>query len=184
VTERRSPTPEPRPAAWPKDAFRIAFGLIWAIDATLKWLPGFQADYMGTIMGMGQGQPGWLQPWFRFWIWLQHPNPTLFAYLTASIETLIAAALIIGFARKLTYILAAVYSIIIWSTAEGFKGPYTTSSTDIGTSVIYAVVFLGLLALNAYAGPARYSLDRNLEGRISWWWRLAEVRGPGAVAVV
>lgn len=25
---------------WPKDALRGAFGLIWAIDAGLKWAPG------------------------------------------------------------------------------------------------------------------------------------------------
>jgi hypothetical protein len=28
---------------WPKDALRISFGIIWLIDAILKWLPGFQA---------------------------------------------------------------------------------------------------------------------------------------------
>lgn len=166
--------------AWPKDALRIAFGLIWAIDAAFKWMPGFRAGYMDLIMGIAKGQPGWLQPWFNFWIWLQHPTPILFAYLVAAIETLIAAALIVGFARKLTYILAAFFSVIIWATAEGFGGPYTTGSTDIGTAVIYAVVFLGLLALNAYAAPARYSADYWLEQRISWWWRLAEVRRPHA----
>ena len=25
---------------WPKDASRVAFGIIGAIDAALKWLPG------------------------------------------------------------------------------------------------------------------------------------------------
>ncbi len=44
-------------AAWPKDALRISFGLIWLVDATLKWLPGFRAGYMDTIMGQAQGQP-------------------------------------------------------------------------------------------------------------------------------
>jgi len=34
--------------AWPKDALRIAFGIIWLIDATLKWLPGFAA-YGGRL---------------------------------------------------------------------------------------------------------------------------------------
>ena len=28
--------------ARPKDALRITFGVIWLIDATLKWLPGFR----------------------------------------------------------------------------------------------------------------------------------------------
>ena len=177
-----APTPKPtRQAcapAWPKDALRVTFGLIWAIDAALKWLPGFRSGYMSLLMAEGQRQPGWLKPWFNFWITLQHPMVDFFVYLSAAIETLIAAALILGFARKLTYISAIAFSLIIWSTAEGFGGPYTSGSTDIGTAVIYAVVFIGLLTLNAYADPARYSVDYWLEQRISWWWRLAEVRRP------
>ncbi len=164
--------------AWPKDALRIGFGVIWLIDAVLKWLPGFRSTYMGTIMGQAQGQPGWLQPWFSFWINLQHPRAMFFAYLVAVVETLIAVALITGFARKLTYISAAAFSVLIWATAEGFGGPYTSGASDIGTAVIYAVVFAGLLALSYYAGTARYSVDYYLEKKISWWWKVAELRRP------
>ena len=164
--------------AWPKDALRIAFGVIWLIDATLKWLPGFRAGYMSTIMGEAQSQPGWLQPWFHFWIRFQHPDAMFLAYLVAVVETLIALALIAGFARKLTYISAIVFSLLIWATAEGFGGPYTAGAADIGTAVIYAVVFAGLLTLSYYAGPARFSADYYLEKKISWWWRVAETRRP------
>jgi uncharacterized membrane protein YphA (DoxX/SURF4 family) len=164
--------------AWPKDALRVSFGIIWLIDAILKWLPGFRSDYMNVIMGQAQGQPGWLKPWFDFWINLQHPRAMFFAYLVAAVETLIAVALIAGFARKVTYISAATFSLLIWATAEGFGGPYTSGAADIGTAIIYAVVFLGLLALSAYAGTARYSADYYLEQKISWWWWLAEVRRP------
>lgn len=164
--------------AWPKDALRIGFGVIWLIDAVLKWLPGFKDSYMSTIMGIKAGQPGWLQPWFQFWISLQHPAATFFWALVATSETLIALALIFGFARKLTYSAAIVLSLLIWSTAEGFGGPYTSGASDIGTAVIYAVVFAGLLALSYYAGPARYSADYYLEQKISWWWRIAEMRRP------
>jgi nitrite reductase (NO-forming) len=164
--------------AWPKDALRITFGIIWAVDAALKWLPGFRAGYMSTIMGQADGQPGWLRWWFDFWIRLQHPQAMFFAYLVAVVETLIAAALLAGFARKLTYIAAAGFSVLIWATAEGFGGPYTSGSSDIGTAVIYAVVFAGLLTLSYYAGPARYSADYYLEQKFSWWWRLAELRRP------
>src|SRR6266581_8055176 len=165
-------------SAWPKDALRIGFGIIWLIDAILKWLPGFRSGYMDTIMGQAQDQPGWLKPWFDFWINLQHPRAAFFAYLVAAVETLIALALIAGFARKLTYISAAAFSLLIWATAEGFGGPYTSGAADIGTAVIYAVFFLGLLALSAYAGPARYSADYYLEKKIPWWWKVAEVRRP------
>ena len=164
--------------AWPKDVLRITFGVIWLIDATLKWLPGFRASYMSVIMAEAQGQPGWLQPWFRFWINLQHPRVTFFAYLVAVTETLIALALIAGFARKLTYSAAIVFSLLIWATAEGFGGPYTSGAADIGTAVIYALVFGFLLALNYYGGPARYSADYYIEQKVSWWWKVAEMRRP------
>ena len=170
--------------AWPKDALRITFGVIWLIDATLKWLPGFRAGYMSTIMGEAQSQPGWLQPWFHFWIRLQHPEAVFLAYLVAVVETLIAVALIIGFARKLTYISAIAFSLLIWGTAEGFGGPYTSGAADIGTAIIYAVVFAGLLALSYYAGPARFSADYYLEKKIGWWWRVAEMRRPAIADAV
>src|SRR6266498_2822748 len=163
---------------WPKTALRVGFGIIWLVDAILKWLPGFRADYMSTIMGQADGQPGWLKGWFDFWINLQHPRAVFFAYLVAAAEALIAVALITGFARKLTYIAAIVFSLLIWATAEGFGGPYTSGAADIGTAIIYAVVFAALLALSYYAGPARYSADYYLEKKISWWWRLAELRRP------
>ncbi len=163
---------------WPKDALRITFGVIWLIDATLKWLPGFRASYMSVIMGEAQGQPGWLKPWFDFWIRIQHPDALFLAYLVAVIETLIAIALITGFARKLTYFAAIAFSLLIWATAEGFGGPYTSGASDIGTTIIYAVVFAALLALSYYTGPGRLSADRYLEQRITWWWRVAEMRRP------
>ncbi|MDQ6613693.1 MAG: DoxX family protein [Actinomycetota bacterium] len=171
-------------APWPKDALRIAFGVIWALDAALKWTPGFRSGYLSYLTDGAKGQPAWLHPWFSFWIDSQRPHPVFFAYLAAAVETLIAAALILGVARKLTYIAAAVFSFLIWSTAEGFGGPYTAGSTDVGASVIYVVVFLGLLALSYYTGSSRHSVDYWLEGRISWWWKLAEVRRPAAIGHV
>lgn len=92
-------------------------------------------------------------------------------------ETLIAAALILGVARKLTYLGAIGFSLLIWATAEGFGGLYTRGSTDIGTAIIYAVVFLALLAISAQEGTSRYSLDALIERRLSWWHWIAEVGG-------
>ena len=169
---------------WPKDSLRVAFGVIWGIDAVLKWLPGFKDSYMSTIMGIRDGQPHWLRFWFDFWINLQHPAATFFWALVATAESLIALALIFGFARKLTYLSAIGFSLLIWTTAERFGGPYTSGSSDIGTGIIYAVVFAGLLALSYYAGVARYSVDYYLEKRISWWWRVAEMRRPEPVEPV
>jgi nitrite reductase (NO-forming) len=153
-TQRQSVVPRPY-VHWPKTALRVGFGVIWLIDAILKWLPGFRANYMDTIMGQSDGQPGWLKPWFRFWIDLQRPDTAFFAYLVAVLETLIAVALIAGF--------------------EGFGGPYTAGAADVGTALIYALVFAALLTFAYYQGPAPFSVDIWLEKRISWWHWVAEV---------
>jgi nitrite reductase (NO-forming) len=165
-------------AQWPKTAVRVTFGVVWLIDAILKWLPGFRDGYTDAIKGAADGQPDWLKPWFNFWINLQEPRATFFAYLVAVVETLIALALIAGFARKLTYTAAIVFSLLIWSTAEGFGGPYTSGASDIGTAVIYALVFAALLVFSYYQGTPRFSVDYYLDKRISWWHRIADV-GPG-----
>ncbi len=38
-------------------AVRAAFGVIWAIDAYLKWQPGFAAHYVGYLQNAAKGQP-------------------------------------------------------------------------------------------------------------------------------
>lgn len=163
---------------WPRDAVRIVFGLIWLVDAFLKWLPGFRSGYMDYLAEGARGQPSWLRPWFNFWIDLQQPRAALFAYLVAVVETTIALALIFGFARKLTYIMAIAFSLMTWATAEGFGGPYTTGSADVGTGIIYALVFGSLLVLNMQSGPSRRSVDVVIERRVRWWYRVAEVGRP------
>lgn len=159
---------------WPKSAVRIGFGLIWLIDAAFKWTPGFRSGFLGDLRDAAAGQPGWLHWWFSFWINLVKWDPHLFVYLTAAAETLIGVALVLGFARKLTYIAGALFAFIVWAVAEGFGGPYTSGSTDVGAASIYVVVFLALLAISYQLGPSRYSLDRLLERRIGWWHRIAE----------
>ena len=166
-------------AQWPKTTVRVVFGLVWLIDASLKWMPAFRTGYTDALHEGADGQPSWLNGWFNFWIDLQEPRATFFAYLVAVVETLIALAVILGFARKLTYLSAIVFSLLIWSTAEGFGGPYTAGSSDIGTAIIYALVFAALLCFSYYEGPPRFSLDFYLERRIGWWHRVAEV-GSGA----
>ncbi len=63
MTETDLPSVAPRYSHWPKTALRVGFGVIWLIDAVLKWLPGFRHNYMDTIMGQADGQPGWTKPW-------------------------------------------------------------------------------------------------------------------------
>ena len=165
---------------WPRTVLRVGFGVVWLVDAVMKWLPGFRAAYMDAVMGEGEGQPGWLEPWFRFWSAVQHPRVTAFEYLVAVIETLIAVAVLLGFARKVTYIAAIVFSLLIWGVAEGFGGPYTAGAADVGTALIYAIVFAALLLFSYYDGPAPWSVDVMLERKLGWWHRVAEVGHPAS----
>jgi nitrite reductase (NO-forming) len=151
------------------DALRIGFGVIWLTDAAMKWLPGFRSGFTGMVSGAAQGQPGWLLPWFRFWTGLVSPHAALFAYAVAVTETLIAVALLAGFARRLSCAGALVFSLMIWSVAEGFGGPYAAGSTDIGTGIIYAVAFAGLLVLGRHVPASRLTADYHLQQRLSWW---------------
>jgi nitrite reductase (NO-forming) len=166
-----------------KDAFRIAFGFVWLIDAGFKWQSGFAHGFRDMINSAGQGQPSWLHWFYTFTHNVFTPHPFAWAYAIAALETLIGIALILGFARKVTYIAVVITSLGIWSVAEGFGGPYNSGSTDIGAAVMYAVVALGLLALNYEAGPSRFSVDYLLEQRISWWHHVAEVKGRRRAAV-
>jgi uncharacterized membrane protein YphA (DoxX/SURF4 family) len=160
-----------------KDVFRIAFGMVWLIDAGFKWQSGFVHGFRDMVNSAGQGQPSWLHWFYTLTHNVFTPHPYVWAYAIAGLETLIGIALILGFARKITYIVTAVTGFGIWAVAEGFGGPYSSSSTDIGAAVMYAVVALGLLALNYEAGPSRFSVDYLVEQRIPWWHRVAEVEG-------
>ncbi len=156
---------------------RIAFGALWAVDAWLKWQPAFAQGYLGYLQDAASGQPGVLKPWFDFWLSLVGTDPSLFAFLTALAETLIALGLIVGLARRVDYVAGFVLSLLIWATAEGFGGPYTAGSTDIGAAIIYAFVFAGLYGLDELAGSARFALDPRIEQRWPAWRLLAGPSG-------
>ena len=154
----------------------IFFGIIWAVDAYFKWLPEFQHNFMKTVQAGAASQPGWLGPWYQFWQTVLKPYAPSLALLSAIIETVIAVALIVGFARKPLYIIGALWSFGIWAIPEGFGNTSRAAYTDIGTSIVYVTVFAALWALDSWAGPRRYSLDALIEQHFSKWKRIAEVR--------
>jgi nitrite reductase (NO-forming) len=155
-------------------ALRAAFGVIWAIDAYLKWQPGFAAHYVGYLQNAAQGQPGWLQGWFAFWLALVATNTGIFMWVTRLLETAIAIGLLFGLARKWVYLVGLFFSLLIWATAEGFGGPYTAGATDIGPGLVYVLVFVALIVLNRVEGRTPYSLDYYIERRLPAWGHLAE----------
>jgi uncharacterized membrane protein YphA (DoxX/SURF4 family) len=148
---------------------RIVFGIIWLVDAVFKWQPTFQNGFLDQAISAAQGQPERLGPWFQFWTHVLSYNPSLFAISIAAIESLLALALLFGFARRTVYLLAAMFSLLIWAIPEGFGGPYTNQSTDIGVGIIYAIVFLSLYGLDRLANTATWSVDRYLTKRLAWW---------------
>ena len=157
---------------------RIAFGVIWAIDALFKWRPAFLHTYLTQVEAAQQGQPTWLVPLFHGAEAVIRLDPYAFALATAIIESLTALGLILGLARRLGYLVGAGFSILVWIFAEGFGGPYTAGSTDIGTGIIYAVVFFALYGLDRAVGPGPWAVDTWIERRRQAWMRVAEPSVP------
>ncbi len=152
-------------------ALRILFGLIWAINAWFKWHPVFQRNIVETVTGAKEGQPGPIQAWIAFWAHIVASNPMLFAHILATTETAIAVLLLLGLLGNLTDVVGILLALGIWSTAEGFGGPYKPGdSTDIGTAIIYAVVFAILLVVSA---SRYYGLDHWLTPRLGRFGFLA-----------
>ncbi len=168
---RRIPSPS---AGWTGTTVRLLFGVIFGIDAALKWLPGYRDTFLSQLKSAAVGQPSWLHGWFQFWISLQSSAPAAFATLVGLTETGLALVLLLGVARRAGYIAGVLYTLLLWGVAEGFGGPYRSGSTDIGTGIIYALLFVALLTFAPPARRERLSLDRVLESRLSWWRFVAE----------
>jgi nitrite reductase (NO-forming) len=168
-------------AALPTATLRILLGLAWTANAALKWFPAFGAGFLAMLTGVSQDQPAFLKPWFRLVTAIASDGRVTFLVLgSAAIETYLAMALLTGFARKLTYSVGAIYTALIWATAEGFGGPYVPgSSTDVGAAIIYTLLFLTLLINDAGVGFSRLSLDSVLERRVPIWCRVAELEWQG-----
>lgn len=151
--------------------WRIGFGLIWLVDAWFKWQPSFVNGFVGYLSGMiSPSQPGFVNAWIRLWVSIVKVDPHLFAYLVALGETVIALALLLGIATRLTAVVGGVLALIIWTTAEGFGGPYGTGATDVGAAIIYIGGF-ALLALT----QAGYCCGLDGKYRLTGWsWRKAK----------
>lgn len=126
---------------------RIVFGVIWLIDATFKWLPGFQNHFSDFIMMAADGQPAPVSWLFDLFMDPFMDMPHFFAVFVALAESVIALGLIFGVWRKSIYAFGMAFAFLIWAFGEGFGGPYGSGATDIGSAVIYIFVFWALLLL-------------------------------------
>ncbi|MEO8747615.1 MAG: multicopper oxidase domain-containing protein [Rhodanobacter sp.] len=172
--------PEPSADAWramARTALRVAFGIIWVVNAAFTWTSQFADHYVGYLHNAAQGQAAWSAFWFDAWIAVVTPHAGLFIWLTRIIEAVLAIALVLGIARKSLYFAGALFSLLVWSTAEGFGGPYMVGATNMGNGIVYVLVFIALIAINSQSGPSPYSLDFYIEKRWPWWRRIAESGG-------
>ncbi len=188
ISEHKSSTEKgAAPAPWRLTGIgilRIVFGLVWAVDAWFKWQPDFISGITDYLTGAVKDQPAAVQAWINLWINVVNVDPHVFAHAVAVGETLVALGLIFGVLSNLTNLGGVLLSVVIWSTAEGFGGPYTAGSTDIGAAIIYALVFVGLFLSSAglYLG-----FDRRVTLALGRWGFLAsgplEPQSIGSVAV-
>ena len=151
-------------------ALRMAFGGVWAIDAWFKWQPAFASNFTGYLIQARDHQPTAIVAWITFWLHVVSLNPAFFAHMVALGESCIALGLVLGAFSNLTCCAGIVLSFVIWSTAEGFGGPYGSGSTDIGVSIIYVLVFVGLFLGNA---GCVFGLDMLLDTLLGRWCFLA-----------
>lgn len=124
---------------------RIIFGFIWLVDASFKWSPDFINHFTSYLTDGAQGQPALVQAWINLWVHGVSIDPHFFAIVVALAETAIAIGLLFGLFTKIALYGGMAMALVIWSTAEGLGGPYVAGSTDIGTAIIYFVVFVALL---------------------------------------
>lgn len=164
---------EPLHTPWRRKGFgilRILFGVVWSIDAFFKWQPAFHESMDAYLAEGAVGQPAGVQAWIDFWVDIVGVNPHLFGTLLATAETALALALLFGVLTNLAYLGGIVLSLAVWSTAEGFGGPYQPGSADIGAAIIYVLVFVALFLTSA---GFYFGLDRYLTPLLGRWGILA-----------
>jgi uncharacterized membrane protein YphA (DoxX/SURF4 family) len=149
--------------------FRIGFGLFWVVNAWYKWQPDFQKQFAVMLTHTPKGAPGWATAWMHFWGARAAANPALFGPGVAAIETVVAVALILGFARRPLYLLGALFSFMIWSVPEAFGRFWQAGQTDLGDSIMYCFIFLALLLVDTGPAGGSWSVDRWIDARLPWW---------------
>ena len=110
-----------------------------------------------------------VQAWIDLWVKGVSIDPYFFAVLVAICETALALSLLFGLFTELGIVGGIALTFVIWTTAEGFGGPYVAGSTDIGTAVIYILVFVALWLGRCWRC---YSFDPYLRKRLPFmYWR-------------
>lgn len=158
-------------------ALRVALGLLWAVLAAETWTSSFVEHlhhYGGSVF---QGMSGWLVPWFSTWVSLIAVAPDLFGGLARFFVTLIALFLVIGFARKTTYIVGMILTLPLWTLMQGYASANALGSITLGAAVTYILLFISLILVERREGTTPYSVDYYLGHAWPGWRHVSECAG-------
>lgn len=147
-------------------ALRIVFGVVVAIDAAYKWVPAFRTDTLHSQFArhLAEINTPVEHQWIALWSWVANHYQNPFGFSVAVIETAIAIGLLTGCFTRLVCLLGAIFWLGIWTSAEGMGLPITAGQTDIGTSIMYTLLFI---ALYLGAAGSTWSVDAWLRGRLT-----------------
>lgn len=129
---------------------RIAFGLLWAYDAILKFQPYFLNHYLDYLTAAQKdvGAATWQGIYDQAWIGVSAAiGPKLVAALVGVAEAALAIGLISGRGLRVLGPIGIALSLVIWTTAEEWGGPYSAGASTmmpmvlLGTAIIYALIF-------------------------------------------
>jgi nitrite reductase (NO-forming) len=175
-----SATQKPPQKVWGTLAFsalRISLGILWAILAAETWSGSFLVHVQHYHEAVFQNPPGWLLPWFGTWVSLITPYPELFVGLARFFTTLIAIFLLIGFARKTTYIFGILFTLPLWTLMEGYENTNALGAINLGAAITYILVFLSLILIERLDGTTPYSVDYYIGHSWSGWRHVSESAG-------
>ena len=134
---------------------RILFGLLWAYDAALKLQPYFLNHYLDYLTSAQQNVAGtWRGAYDQVWITVSIAiGPKLVALMVAAVEAAISISLLTGRGLRLMGPIGIGLSLVIWTTAEQWGGPYSSGVANtmpmrlFGTAIIYVLALLYVWAL-------------------------------------
>ena len=155
---RQPQASRPQAALWTTG--RVLFGLLWGFDAVLKWEPYFLTHFLDQLTPASQGQPAWIAAYIGLVVAIVTAvGPLAVAVVVALVETVFAVSLLTGRWMRVFVPLGFLYSLAVWTTAEGWGGPYTSAGTGIrgnvlGNVLIYALIYLFLLVPLLRRAPA------------------------------
>lgn len=146
-------------------SLQVLFGLLWAFDAVWKWAPFFLHHPQSYLIQSEAGQPAWIVAYIQFFVQaIEWAGPLAFGIAAALAESVIALGLLSGRGMRWILPFGFIYSLGIWTTAEGWGGPYgnvTGVGGDVlGTTIIYGLVFLYLMVMFSPRFAPPLGLDR------------------------